>query len=339
MQMDRPCFFIVGNSRSGTTMMLRILNNHPQVFVLNELHFFEQLWSPADKYKELNRAQAIELAARLYFVQKQGYTGEMDAAKYRFEAAQLIEGMGTQRIFPHAIYAALMWQTAVDEGKEIPCEKTPQNVFYIQEIFELFPNARIINMVRDPRAILLSQKRKWLRRKMGATFITEKEARRLRVNYHPYTLSKLWNAAIAAALVFKDHKQVMSVRFEDILEHPAETMQQICLHLGIPYHPEMLDIPQASSSNEADSQETGIKKERAGNWKIGGLSNEEIRICERTSGHYFDAYGYRKLNPSVNPFLMAGWYLLFPVKLVLALLLNLNRMKSIGETLKRRLRG
>jgi hypothetical protein len=339
MQLEQPCFFIVGNSRSGTTMMLRILNNHPQVFVLNELHFFEQLWSPADKNKELKRAEAVDLAARLYFVQKEGYTGEMDAAKYRFDAAQLIESMGRQRFFPHTIYAALMWQTALDEGKTIPCEKTPQNVFYIKEILELFPKARIINMVRDPRAILLSQKRKWLRRKMGATFITEKEARRLRVNYHPYTLSKLWNAAIAAAQVFRDHKQVMSVRFEDILEQPAATMQKICLHLGIPYHPEMLDIPQASSSNEADSQETGIKKERAGNWKNGGLSPAEIKICEQTSGHYFEAYGYEKLNPSTNPIVVAGWYLLFPVKLVLALFLNLNRMKSIGETLKRRLRG
>jgi omega-hydroxy-beta-dihydromenaquinone-9 sulfotransferase len=339
MQIAQPCFFIVGNSRSGTTMMLRILNNHPHVFVLNELHFFEQLWAPGDQNKELSREQAIDLAARLYFVQKEGYTGEMDAGKYRFDAAVLIEKMGRATYLPHKVYAALMQQTAEDEGKSIPCEKTPQNVFYIAEILELFPNARIINMVRDPRAILLSQKRKWLRRKMGASFITKKEARRLRINYHPYTLSKLWNAAIVAAQAFQDHEQVVSVRFEDILEHPAETMQKICRHLGIPYHPEMLDIPQASSSNEADSQETGIKKERAGNWKNGGLSPEEIKICELTSGHYFESYGYEKMNPSANPILLVGWYLLFPLKLALALLLNLNRMKSIGETLKRRLRG
>lgn len=317
--------------------MLRILNNHPDVFVLNELHFFEQLWTPDDKSRELNRSQAVDLAAKLLFIQKEGYTGEMDAAKYRSDAVDLVEGMGQQPLIPHHIYSQLMWQVTRQTGKRIPCEKTPQNVFYLREILELYPHARIINMVRDPRAILLSQKRKWLRRKMGATFITRKEAFRLRINYHPYTLSKLWNAAIAAGRKFSDHPSVMTVRFEDILDNPTATMQGICLHLQIPFHPEMLDIPQASSSNEADSQETGIKKERAGNWQKGGLSNEEIAICERTCKQNLSFYGYEIKHPSVNPLKLAGWYLLFPIKLAMALMLNLNRMKSIPDTIKRRL--
>jgi hypothetical protein len=66
--------FIVGNSRSGTTMMLRIFNNHPKLMVLNELHFFEQLWAPEDKGKAISKEQAVELgievnahaASRLY---------------------------------------------------------------------------------------------------------------------------------------------------------------------------------------------------------------------------------------------------------------------------------
>lgn len=337
MQDKDKVFFIVGNSRSGTTMMLRILNNHPDVFVLNELHFFEQLWSPDDKNKEMSRSQAVDLAAKLLFIQKEGYTGEMDAAKYRFEAAGLVEQMERKHYFPHNIYSQLMWQVTQQEGKKIPCEKTPQNVFYLKEILELYPHARIINMVRDPRAILLSQKRKWLRRKMGATFITRKEAFRLRINYHPYTLSKLWNAAISAGRKFSEHPAVMTVRFEDILDNPAATMQEICHHLQIQYYPEMLEIPQASSSNEADSNEKGIKKERAGNWQKGGLSKEEIAICERTCHENLSYYGYEIKNPAVNPFKFAGWYILFPVKLILALMLNLNRMKSIRDTIKRRL--
>ncbi|MEZ5023383.1 MAG: sulfotransferase [Chitinophagales bacterium] len=71
--------FIVGNSRSGTTMMLRILNNHSQVYGLNELHFFEQLWSSADKNKEISKEEAITLAAKLLFVQRDGYIGTTDA--------------------------------------------------------------------------------------------------------------------------------------------------------------------------------------------------------------------------------------------------------------------
>lgn len=41
--LDNLGIFIVGNSRSGTTMMGRILGNHTDVFTFHELHFFEQL--------------------------------------------------------------------------------------------------------------------------------------------------------------------------------------------------------------------------------------------------------------------------------------------------------
>ena len=37
--------FIVGSSRSGTTMMGRVLGNHPSVFTFKELHFFGTLWT------------------------------------------------------------------------------------------------------------------------------------------------------------------------------------------------------------------------------------------------------------------------------------------------------
>ena len=62
--------FIVGNSRSGTTMMLRILNNHQQLMVLNELHFFEQLWSPQDKDKLIAADEAKLIAAKLVMIQQ-----------------------------------------------------------------------------------------------------------------------------------------------------------------------------------------------------------------------------------------------------------------------------
>ncbi|MCO5232902.1 MAG: sulfotransferase [Chitinophagales bacterium] len=337
MQIDKKVFFIVGNSRSGTTMMLRILNNHPDVFVLNELHFFEQLWSSTDKDKILSQEEAENLIAKLFYIQQEGYTGEMDTNKHKSEAKTFVSNLSGTPLAPHLLYYEFMNLVTHREGKIISCEKTPQNVFYISEILDLFPQARIINMVRDPRAILLSQKRKWLRRKMGASFITKKETIRLRINYHPYTLSKLWNAAVFAAQKFDNHPQVMTVRFEDILDAPEQTMQNICQHLDIPFIKKMLDIPQASSSNEADSKESGIKKERAGNWKNGGLSPEEIAICEKTSGHLFSKYHYPFIHPQTSKLSLWWWYAIFPFKLGLALLMNLNRMKNIPETIKRRL--
>ncbi|NNE54765.1 MAG: sulfotransferase, partial [Flavobacteriales bacterium] len=213
-------------------MMLRILSNHPEIYGLNELHFFEQLWSSSDKNKALSPEQAAELASKLLYVQRDGYIGKTKSEKYLREARQVVDNMEGELLGHHVFTAMMNYETTLQK-RRIPCEKTPQNVFYLKEILELFPNARVINMIRDPRAVMLSQKRKWRRRKMGATFITPWEVFRLRVNYHPITLSKLWNAAISASLPFAEDERVLNVHFEDILEGPTSTAQTICAHLGV----------------------------------------------------------------------------------------------------------
>lgn len=330
-------FFIVGNSRSGTTMMLRILDNHPEIFGLNELHFFEQLWTPKDKDTKIDKQAATDLTARLLYIQRNGYMGNSDTTSFAAEAKQLVEEMGNTTYNGQLVYAYFMKRETLINNKIYPVEKTPQNVFYIGEILELFPNAQIINMVRDPRGVMLSQKRKWMRRKMGATFITKKEVIRLRINYHPITISRLWNSSINAANKFKDEPRVKKILFEDMLDKPAETAKIICNHFNINFYPEMLEIPQASSSNEPDSTEKGINKKRAGNWKNGDLSETEQYFCQKISGDLMQQNGYSLSALHPNYMSIFGYLIAFPFKLGLAFLVNINRMKSIVETLKRRL--
>ena len=193
-------------------------------------------------------------------------------------------------------------------------------------------------MVRDPRAILLSQKNKWNRRNLGGDYMTRKEALRLRINYHPITLSKLWNAAIHAAKLFKQDKRVMFIRFEDLLEAPETTLRSICNHIEVAFDSNMLNITQESSSIEKDSKEIGFKKERASNWKKGGLNESERWICQKMCRSNLLENNYEIENIKPNIFYIAFYLIIFPIKIMLALLMNLNRMKNISETLKRRLR-
>ena len=330
--------FIVGNSRSGTTMMLRILNNHPQLMVLNELHFFEQLWSPNDKGKVISAEKAKEIAAKLVMIQRKGYnTGFTDFTQYYKEADEVIASINTNELTSEAVFTAMARREILLNNKQIVCEKTPQNVFYIKEIFELYPNAKVVNMVRDPRAIMLSQKNKWNRKNLGGWYITRKESIRLQINYHPITLSKLWNAAINAANLFKADKRVIAVRFEDLLDNPEDTIRRICSHIEVDFDANMMNITQESSSIEKDSKEIGFKKERASNWLKGGLNITERWICQDLTKKNMQQYNFPIENIKPNIFLLIGYYISFPIKLSLALLMNLDRMKSIVETLKRRM--
>jgi len=319
-------------------MMRRVLGNHPEVHMLEELHFFEQLWSSADKTKTISIPEATLLASKLLFIQRDGYLSSMDTEKYKAEAADIATKAGTP-LYPHEVLKAFLFYETHHHNRTIPCEKTPQDVFYIAEILELFPSAKVINMVRDPRGVMLSQKRKWQRRKMGAGFMTKKEQRRLKINYHPITISKLWNASIRAALKFKNEPRVHHMIFENLVNDSENEIKKLCAFIGIDFNNEMMMIPQVGSSNEADKpDEFGIKTERAGNWEKGGLNKGEIYFCQSICGDYMQQYGYevKKVNPGV--LYPAYYYISFPVKIFLALLFNLHRTKNIVEAIKRRLK-
>jgi hypothetical protein len=333
--------FIVGNSRSGTTMMMRIMDRHPLVHSINEPHFFETMWSPSDHGKEISTADAKTLFAKLFTRQRAGFFESVDqhAPLYKKEIETLLDSWPAQLPLTRInVYGMFLEHEPKVAKKEIACEKTPQNIFYINEILEAFPNARILHMVRDPRATMLSQKNKWKRRELGATFLTEKEILRLRMNYHPITMSKLWNAAIDAGHRFAGHPAMLEVRFEDLIQEPHKQVKAICTHFGLEFHESMLEIAQAGSSLEADkSDEKGIRHKPIRSWQDKGLREVEIWHCQRICKENMRTFHFEPVETKPNPLSIAWSYLSFPVKLIGALMLNLSRMRSIIDTLKRRM--
>jgi hypothetical protein len=116
-------------------------------------------------------------------------------------------------------------------------------------------------------------------------------------------------------------------------------LKRITEFIGVPYSDEMTRVEYIGSSNEKDEAgKVGIKKNRTDTWKRpGGLNAAEIWICQKITGKLLDRFGYQKAQVSPNPLSLVYYYLSFPVKLVLALLMNLHRMKNIGDAIKRRL--
>ena len=330
--------FVAGNSRSGTTMMGRILNNHEKVHTFPELHFFEQLWSGREKGKILSHDEAMKLTGLLLNISREGYFAKRHVEDFFSEAKPIVDLIQPAEITSLKIFASVIVAEAKRNGKEFPCDQTPQNVFYIGEILEAYADSVFINMVRDPRDVLLSQKRKWKRRFLGGTHATWYETIRAWTNYHPLTISKLWNSAIRAGQNVNDSR-VLTVQFEKLLENPDETIRNICSHVGISFSEKLKEVPHMGSSSGMDQKDVkGIRRDRAQSWNKGGLNSTEIWICQHTCAGYMNKLGYAKEKISGNPLIILFYYLLFPVKLGFAFLLNLHRMKNIGETIRKRLK-
>ena len=327
--------FIVGNSRSGTTMMGRILGVNKDVFTFNELHFFEQLWTPSEIDKKVEKTAAQSLFSKLACIEREGYLkGCKGNNQYIEESKEQI----TEELIKSDVFSKFLHYEAIENNKTIPCDQTPRNLFYCKEILDLYPDAKIIYMVRDPRDVLLSQKNKWKRRFLGAKNIPLKEALRAWINYHPVTISKLWRASVNHMKPLEARDSVRKVYFEELLQSPKEIIGEICEFIGIEYTDEMLNVPQVGSSTGGDKPKSKvIDKNKIAGYKKGGLSNVELYINESILKDSMSYHNYKPEGFLVNPLKLLYMYATFPFKIIIALLLNLNRMNNIVETIKRRL--
>lgn len=308
-------------------MMSRILGNHPDIFSFQELHFFDELLPPQTPETAIDAASAIKLYATLMAIQRNGYFGSRDTKPFLEEASARITENKPQVMMD--VYSLFLTAETKHQRKNIPCEQTPQNVFAIDSILKHLPDSRILVMVRDPRAVLFSQKYKWKRRELSGGKIPFWEMVRSRVNYHPVTISRIWKSVMTNASLYQTNPRVMFVKYEDLIADAGKTVRRICQFCNIEYHPSMTDIPVVGSSATADSgTQRGIDSGKAEQWRKGGLSETEIKICQDLNSAIMQDFGYEvmKVTPGALPVLIQK--ISFPFRLFAAAMLNLKRLRD-----------
>jgi omega-hydroxy-beta-dihydromenaquinone-9 sulfotransferase len=293
--LQRKLIFITGASRSGTTLLSFVLRNHPEVLGLKELQYFGQAWDPRTAQSRFSRSQSIAAAAAIFARQEQGILYARIAPAHRRAATELVDGLGDASANPAVVFAAAVHQLAQAAAKHIPCEQTPRYIFYARELLDIYPNAQVVHMVRDPRAVMASQKMRWQRRRLAADGVKVPRYQSLRVwvNYHPYTVARLWSQASGAALALAQHPRVSLVKFEDLLQQPEGTVRQLCGRLGLSYDEKMLDVGQINSSHQssAGGARRGLHTAAIDTWRQ-ILSRTETAITERRCAGLMARFGY-----------------------------------------------
>lgn len=291
---DRKMIFVTGASRSGTTLLSFSLDNHPFVFKMKELHFFGQVWDPRSPVR-FTHAQALEAVASILAHQQDGVLSWKVTDEHRRDAAAIVADCGESFTDPASLFAASVTRLANAAGKTIPCEQTPRNIFYGESLLNVFPSAHIVHMVRDPRAVMASQKMRWQRRKLAArsTSVSMYHALRVWVNYHPYTVAKLWRGATDAAVKLGSHPRVTVVRFEDLVQQPESTLHMLCNRLQLDYDPRMLEVEHINSSHQSSvgGARKGLHADAVDRWKS-VLDPTEVAIAERLCGTHMTQFGY-----------------------------------------------
>lgn len=265
--------FVIGASRSGTSVLAEALSRHSEIFATEELHFYNLLDSAADG----ERPPAAKTVSSLLVIQDQKQffalkNGEpVDAPSPPAEAVP----QSGQSVLP----AFLSW-LARREGARVVVEHTPMNLYYRDRIRADFGDPVFLLVRRDPRAILASQKKRWQVGSKGKREIPEADIVRWRWAGHPLIQVLLLRATLRAIEAAATESDVVSVVYEEMVQAPERVLPKVAKAVGVAYDPVMAQVSDRGSSHASEVGNTGFDTARLDSWQW-SLSKTEIWLCER----------------------------------------------------------
>jgi hypothetical protein len=141
-----PAPFIVGVTRSGTTLLRLMLDAHPEIAIPPETHFVPSLIKATRK-----RGVTCEEAHAIV-------TGHRQWGDFNLDSAVLLERYcELDRIDPETTIRAFFELYAEGQGKPRWGDKTPNYVKRMKQIENWIPEARFSHMIRDGRDAALSR--------------------------------------------------------------------------------------------------------------------------------------------------------------------------------------
>ena len=317
--------FVVGASRSGTTMLNRILGQHSEILALNELHYFGNLWVTTQNTPQASPSELKKIAAILLARHYRDFWSGQPNNEEKNAASEIVDHLEDKHRNGKDLYFAILERISQENNISIVSEQTPRYIFHAQQLLNYYPNAYIIQLIRDPRAVLASQKGRWRRKFYGGSNTPWSEIVRVWVNYHPITMCKLWKKAANIGISLTDHNRFMTVRFENIVNDPQMYISNICDFLNLEYNPKMLNISKSGSSNRANIDDTvGISPDVIDAWK-NKLNPGEIALCEQITESLMKQFNYPAVTskPPIISLLLS--FALFPIHLIGVALTNPHR--------------
>jgi hypothetical protein len=329
-------------------MLRSALNNHPDIHIAGETHYFDDLRQRVGAGISNPLSGELEAEAIRYFCslshRPYGHQGDPNAGRTSpDELRERARGLGGTA---DAFFRAHCEIEAAQHGKSSWGEKTPRHIFRIDDMLRAFPEARVVCMARDPRAVVASY-RNW-RNQGGFDFDADPGHRdaldaehvRIRRSYHPATISLLWRAQMNAAIKAQarwGEDRVFLQRYEDLVTGPDASLRWLSDRLGISFHEAMLSVPMHNSSYEQFERKHGISHKALARWEK-QLDPEEVRVVQRICVSFMNKLGYTLADARGVSLREGALWARWPLAVARAAGANRDRSGGLGKYLYRRAR-
>jgi len=282
---DHPVF-IVGAARSGTTLLQYMLRSHPELSLpTGESHFLIPFRQRSAEYGDLTEKSNLRrLLFDIYEFKRPFFDEEFHGL--RFDADWLTDRLHAAGCASFAdVVSALFQLNAMGEGKHRWGDKTPYYILHLDTLLDMFPNAKVVHIIRDGRDCALSMlQRKW----------------DLKI-FNTYHAAYLWNRYVTAGRRFgeKHPERYFEFRYEDMLSAPESVMERLCGFLGIEFSDAVINYKKTTVPGKTPLLTQPLKKDNTAKWKK-AMPEHQVQVFEAMAGDTLGACGYERAFPGAR---------------------------------------
>jgi hypothetical protein len=270
-----PPVVLLGVSRSGTTLLKEMLDQHPSLSIPPESYFIPQLWDRHGEWPDPQRF--VSDIGRLARVREWGVT-----------PADVRERISDQPAFADAIQA--VYRAYADRrGKPRFGDKTPAYMQRLDVLERAFTGAQYVHLVRDGRDA-------------GLSFIEMR--RRPRFNWsRPRGLAAFaaqWRREVEGARRFGRERaagRYHELRYEDLLADPELTLRQVCGFLGLEFDPAMLGYHRSQGARALPDHARLMQPPTSGRRWQEQMAPGDAEYFEAIAGELMAELGYERAHP------------------------------------------
>lgn len=276
--MKRPVF-LISSERSGSNLIRVMLGNHSSFVAPAPPHLLKNFLPLLPFYGDLREVESLRLLARDMTAVMNDQVGSWRTRLSGDELAAVVSEPSYAGLFD-AVYR----KEAEAHGKTRSFVKDNGVAEFAFEILALFPDARFVALVRDPRDVAAS----WLRSVSHAGGVLQ--------------AARAWvrdqRALLRILAVLHDKQRVHLVHYEGLIESPEEELRTLCKFLSEPFEPAMLEFHKSEEAatgahRVADWANLArpVMSGNTGNWRT-QLSPRQVHLVEKSAGVEMRMLGY-----------------------------------------------
>lgn len=275
-----PFVFLVCSERSGSNLITRIIDSHPEFCGPSPSHLFRTFSRNLWRYGNIEEMENWHILCNdiVDFLNCQ-----LGLWRTRFSMEQIVE-----EVEQHTLAAVIRYiyeAEACANRKSRLFVKENQTYSFLPFLLASFPDAKFVFMVRDPRDMSLSLK---------LSTATPGGVHRA---------ARLWKTdqenSIEIYGFLRNMGRIWFIRYEDLLSNTSEELERLCHFLGVDYQTEMLDfytdeltIKNSKRIEAWHNLENPILKNNFKKYRT-GCSELEICYIESLCATEMEILGYR----------------------------------------------